>query len=157
VRQATLRRLTAGILAFLVSLSAPGSAFAHGTAHQREHHHQHGAATDSQIEVGSHAHHDGGDLPHGAPLLAGADGDGAIGAANASESAPAGSHDHPTVDASIRPRVAMADAAPVPAPPVVLAINRIADESSPPLPHAALARPDPDATSPPRTRAPPLR
>lgn len=139
-----------------MSLSAPGIAFAHGTAHQREHHHRHGAAIDSHTES-SHAHHDGGDQPHVAPLVAGLDGDGAIAAVNATESAPLGSHDHPTVDASIRPRVLMADAAPVPAPPVVLAINRIADESPPPLPHAALARPDPDATPPPRTRAPPLR
>ncbi|HEY0970076.1 MAG TPA: hypothetical protein VGE02_03755 [Gemmatimonadales bacterium] len=70
---------------------------------------------------------------------------------------PHGSHGHPTLDVPVRPRAELAAILPLVAVAVLLVSPEIDVATGPPVPHAALPRPDPDAAPPPRTRAPPLR
>ena len=153
--------MTALLLAFLASFSAPGAALAHGTAHHREHDGDRATRTSQRHEAhdhqGGHSHH-----VHGtADADLGADRPGPItaliGGAVASHDGPDGSHGHPTLDVPVRPRVELAVILPLLAFAALIATPETEVAHGTPVPHAARPRPDPDAAPPPRTRAPPLR
>lgn len=149
------------LLAFLTSFSAPGTAFAHGTAHHREHHGDRATRTSQRHEAhdhqGGHSHHVHGtadadleaDRPGASAALAG----GSV----ISHGEPDGSHGHPSLDLPVRPRVELAVILPLLAVAALIATPEIEVAGGTPVPHSARPRPDPDAAPPPRTRAPPLR
>lgn len=161
VRRSLTTRVTALLLAFLGSLSAPGAALTHGAAHHRESHGEqhHAVARHAHEHEAHHGHHhtpappvDAVEVrtagtakaPPALPMVAASD-------------EPDGSHDHPTLDRPVRPRVELAAILPLITVAVLLDLPEIDVATGTPVPHAALARPDPDAAPPPRTRAPPLR
>ena len=157
MRRSATTRLTALLLAFLGSLSAPGAALAHGVAHHREQHHA-VLLQAHEHEVRHEHHHDGASAADAVEVRTAV----AVKAAPALRTVapshePDGSHGHPTLDLPVRPRVELAAILPLMAVALVLALPEIDVATGTPVPHAALARPDPDAAAPPRTRAPPLR
>lgn len=149
------------LLALLASFSAPGAALAHGSAHEREHHGKQACADAARPARHDHSH----GAAHHEHAMAGATAEagrtaadlalGGLALASADESD--GSHVHPTLDLPVRPRVELAAVLPLMVVATLLAMPAIDVTTGAPVPHAALARPDPDAAPPPRTRAPPLR
>lgn len=135
--------MTALLVALLGSLAGPGAALAHGMAHEREHHRaQHGAAAHHV-----HATADGQPHAHVHPREV----------LGFSERVSDHAHGHATLDSPVRPRGDVAVTLPfvAPATPMALLATRALGHAT--VPHAALARPQPDAVPPPRTRAPPRR
>lgn len=152
--------MTALLLAFLGSLSAPGAALAHGAAHHREH--QDAVASHAHAHV-AHREHLHDQAAHRPPADAVE-----VRSAVAVETLPAprtmapnhepeGPHGHLTLDLPVRPRVELAAILPLVAVATLLALPVVDVDTGTPVPQAALARPGPDAAAPPRTRAPPLR
>lgn len=132
--------MAALLLALLGSLAGPGAALAHGTAHEREHHHaQHDAAAHHEHHVVD-GHQHAPVPPAEAAAVSGQD--------------SGHDHGHATLDAPVRPRAELADSLPFLAP-CAIGFHTTHAVGRPPVPHAALARPQPDAVPPPRTRAPP--
>lgn len=84
-------------------------------------------------------------------------GGGFVSWAGALHGQPDRSHDHPTLDLPVRPRVDLTIELPLIPAILLVATAEIQFVSDVPLPHAALPRPDPGTSPPPSTRAPPLR
>ena len=163
------------VLALIASVSAPGAALAHGTAHHREHHGDRARSTAVHHAVHQavhqpEAHHAGKHdhraehahlvhAPAGAVVVAEPPTPNGvfIGEALASHDESDGSHGHPTLDLPVRPRVELAAVLPLLVVATLIAVPEAEVAGSTLVPHAALARPDPDAAPAPRTRAPPLR
>lgn len=150
--------MTALLLAFLASFSAPGAALAHGTAHHREHHGDHGRreAEAHHGDRGGHVHHEHGTAGAAVEVDRTAAGVAVVGPAVASPNELDGSHGHPTLDLPVRPRVELAAILPLVAVGTLIASPDTEVAGGRPVPHASLPRPDPDTAAPPRTRAPPF-
>lgn len=153
------------MLALLASFSAPGVALAHGTAHHREDHGPHGTPASEPEHHGAQDHRHEHGHSHGehgtASAVADVDPPAPVIPPGIRTVAPHGepdpSHGHSTLDLPVRTRVEMAIILPLLAAATTIAPPETEVASAPPVPHAALPRPDPDAEPPPRTRAPPLR
>ena len=149
------------LLAFLASFSAPGAALAHGSAHLREHHGAHAPRTAApgrgHDHQHAHAHHEREAVAATVETERRVAGVSSVGPTVVSQDEPDRSHGHPTLDLPVRPRVELAALLPLLAVATLIASPELAVVGGTPVPHAALARPDPDAAPPPRTRAPPLR
>jgi hypothetical protein len=138
VRRSLVRRLATVLIAAVAGFAAPTASFAHGVAHQREHHEEHSAPGHG----GTSSHSTATELHAAVPNVIGA--------------AEDAGHSHPQLDSALGVRPHLTSFV-LPAEVVVPSLPVLVIRTGAPVPHEALPRADPSGEAPPKLRAPPLR